>query len=117
MLFSAPAITQARRRQAQPLFDFPARPVAGPAGLAFSLMPGTGPWRFSRRSACRFPPVSWDQAWAHIAVLAKGALDVVREEAHVGLVPLPITADHRALPDPLRLHGLQLEAPSLTKRP
>ena len=31
VLFSAPAITQARRRQAQPLFDFLACPVAGPA--------------------------------------------------------------------------------------
>jgi hypothetical protein len=32
-----------------------------------------------------FPPASWEQAWAHIAVLAKGALDVLREEVHAGL--------------------------------
>ena len=32
VLFSAPAITQARRRQAQPLFDFPIFPVAGSIG-------------------------------------------------------------------------------------
>ena len=31
LLFSAPAITQARRRRAQPLLDVLARPVAGPA--------------------------------------------------------------------------------------
>jgi len=31
LFFSAPAITQARRRRAQPLFDVLARPVAGPA--------------------------------------------------------------------------------------
>ncbi len=32
-----------------------------------------------------FPPTNWSQAWAHIASLAMGALDVVREEAHAGL--------------------------------
>jgi hypothetical protein len=32
-----------------------------------------------------FPPPRWDQAWAHIAALAIGALDAVREEAHAGL--------------------------------
>ena len=32
-----------------------------------------------------FPPPSWDEAWAHIARLAMGALDVLREEVHVGL--------------------------------
>ena len=32
-----------------------------------------------------FPPVSWEEAWEHIAVVAKGALDVLREEVHVGL--------------------------------
>ena len=32
-----------------------------------------------------FPPPSWEQAWAHIATLAAGALDAVREEAHAGL--------------------------------
>jgi hypothetical protein len=31
-----------------------------------------------------FPPVSWDQAWRHIAILAMGALDTVREEVHAG---------------------------------
>jgi hypothetical protein len=34
-----------------------------------------------------FPPPSWDQAWAHIAALAMSALDVLREEVHVGLSP------------------------------
>ncbi len=29
-----------------------------------------------------FPPTSWNQAWAHIATLAIGALDVLREEVH-----------------------------------
>lgn len=29
-----------------------------------------------------FPPASWSQAWAHIATLAMGALDVLREETH-----------------------------------
>jgi hypothetical protein len=32
-----------------------------------------------------FPPVSWEQAWAHVTSMARGALDVVREEVHVGL--------------------------------
>lgn len=32
VLFSAPAITQASRRRAQPLFDFPIAPVAGLIG-------------------------------------------------------------------------------------
>ena len=32
-----------------------------------------------------FPPPSWDQAWAHIATLAAGALDAIREEAHASL--------------------------------
>lgn len=32
-----------------------------------------------------FSPASWAQAWTHIAVLAKGALDVIREEIHTGL--------------------------------
>ena len=32
VLFSAPAITQASRRRAQPLFGFPTGPAAGPAG-------------------------------------------------------------------------------------
>jgi hypothetical protein len=30
-----------------------------------------------------FPPVNWEEAWEHIAVVAKGALDVLREEVHV----------------------------------
>ena len=34
LLFSAPAITQARRRRAQSLFDFLADPVTGLASLA-----------------------------------------------------------------------------------
>jgi hypothetical protein len=29
-----------------------------------------------------FPPTSWNQAWAHIATLAIGALEVLREEVH-----------------------------------
>jgi hypothetical protein len=32
-----------------------------------------------------FPPVSWDRAWAHIAAMAGGALDAIREEVHAGL--------------------------------
>ena len=32
-----------------------------------------------------FPPPSWEQAWSHIATHAAGALDAIREEAHVGL--------------------------------
>lgn len=32
-----------------------------------------------------FPPPSWDYAWMHIAVMARGALDVIREEVHAGL--------------------------------
>jgi hypothetical protein len=32
-----------------------------------------------------FPPADWNQAWEHIAALAKGALDVLREEIHAGL--------------------------------
>ncbi|ODB80079.1 MULTISPECIES: hypothetical protein [Micromonospora] len=32
-----------------------------------------------------FPPVSWQAAWERVAVTAKGALDVLREEIHVGL--------------------------------
>jgi hypothetical protein len=32
VLFSAPAITQARRRQAQPLFAVPSSPAAGSDG-------------------------------------------------------------------------------------
>jgi hypothetical protein len=43
VLFSAPAITQASRRRAQPLLNVLACPVAGPASEALSLMPGTGP--------------------------------------------------------------------------
>ncbi len=35
LLFSAPAITQARRRQAQPLFDVPPSPAAGSGGGSF----------------------------------------------------------------------------------
>ena len=32
-----------------------------------------------------FPPPSWPQAWAHIAVQARGALDAIREEINAGL--------------------------------
>jgi hypothetical protein len=32
-----------------------------------------------------FPPVSWEESWMCIAVAAKGALDALREEVHVGL--------------------------------
>jgi hypothetical protein len=32
-----------------------------------------------------FPPPSWSQAWAHIAAVAMGALNILREESHVGL--------------------------------
>ena len=35
VLFSAPAITQARRRQAQPLLDVPPSPAAGLGGGSF----------------------------------------------------------------------------------
>ena len=31
-----------------------------------------------------FPPASWGQAWLHVASLAMGALDVLREEVHAG---------------------------------
>lgn len=31
-----------------------------------------------------FPPGSWDYAWTHVAVMARGALDVIREEVHAG---------------------------------
>jgi hypothetical protein len=34
-----------------------------------------------------FPPANWNQAWTHIAFLAMGALDVLREEVHVGTRP------------------------------
>jgi hypothetical protein len=32
-----------------------------------------------------FPPITWQAAWEHIAGLAAGALDAVREEIHAGL--------------------------------
>ena len=32
-----------------------------------------------------FPPPSWDHAWIRVAVLAKGALDALREEVQTGL--------------------------------
>jgi hypothetical protein len=34
-----------------------------------------------------FPPASWNQAWARIASLAMGALDVLREEIHASIGP------------------------------
>ena len=39
----------------------------------------------TERHGLAFPPVSWDQAWTHIAAMARGALDVLREEIHAGL--------------------------------
>jgi hypothetical protein len=38
-----------------------------------------------REIGLQFPPVTWDQAWAHVAGMARGALDVLREEVHAGL--------------------------------
>lgn len=32
-----------------------------------------------------FPPPNWPQAWAHIAMHARGALDVIREEINANL--------------------------------
>jgi hypothetical protein len=32
-----------------------------------------------------FPPSSWDHAWTHVAVMARGALDALREEVNAGL--------------------------------
>jgi hypothetical protein len=32
-----------------------------------------------------FPPPNWPQAWAHIAVQARGALDAIREEINANL--------------------------------
>jgi hypothetical protein len=32
-----------------------------------------------------FPPPSWGHAWTHIAVMARGALDALREEVNAGL--------------------------------
>jgi len=36
-----------------------------------------------------YPPHSWEQAWAQVASLAKGAMDVLREEVHEGLHGAP----------------------------
>jgi hypothetical protein len=38
-----------------------------------------------REIGLAFPPYSWDHTWTYIAGLAKGALDVIREEVHAGL--------------------------------
>ena len=38
-----------------------------------------------REIGLAFPPYSWDNTWTYIAGLAKGALDVIREEVHAGL--------------------------------
>lgn len=38
-----------------------------------------------REIGLSFPPTSWEYAWTHIAVMARGALDVIREEVHAGL--------------------------------
>ena len=32
-----------------------------------------------------FPPSNWDHAWTHIAMMAGGALDALREEVNAGL--------------------------------
>jgi hypothetical protein len=32
-----------------------------------------------------FPPLNWERAWIQVAVLARGSLDVLREEVHVGV--------------------------------
>jgi hypothetical protein len=32
-----------------------------------------------------FPPVSWEEAWSHVAVAAKGTVDALSEEVHAGL--------------------------------
>ena len=37
------------------------------------------------RLGLSFPPTSWEQAWSQVAVLARGALDVLREEVHAGI--------------------------------
>ena len=36
-----------------------------------------------------FPPSSWESAWAHIALAARGALDIIREEIRAGLSGAP----------------------------
>lgn len=38
-----------------------------------------------RQIGLSFPPLNWPQAWTQVAVLARGALDVLREEIHAGL--------------------------------
>jgi 8-oxo-dGTP pyrophosphatase MutT (NUDIX family) len=38
-----------------------------------------------REIGLAFPPYSWDNTWTYIAGLAKGAVDVIREEVHAGL--------------------------------
>jgi hypothetical protein len=35
----------------------------------------------------QFPPASWYEAWMHVVLMARGALDVIREEVHAGLLP------------------------------
>jgi hypothetical protein len=32
-----------------------------------------------------FPPLSWERAWIQLALLARGSLDALREEVHVGV--------------------------------
>jgi hypothetical protein len=70
--------------------------AAGRAGGAFATLIGLRRIRVSTQHAdarhravtsfgqigLPFPPASWAQAWAHIASLAMGALDVLREEVH-----------------------------------
>jgi hypothetical protein len=38
-----------------------------------------------REIGLTFPPAEWQEAWTHVVVMARGALDVLREEAHAGL--------------------------------
>lgn len=38
-----------------------------------------------REIGLAFPPSSWAYAWTHIAVMARGALDTVREEVNAGM--------------------------------
>jgi len=37
------------------------------------------------RLGLAFPPVTWEEAWTRVAGLARGSIDVLREEIHVGL--------------------------------
>jgi hypothetical protein len=41
--------------------------------------------RAFREIGLQFPPPRWEQAWAHVVVTARGALDTIREEVHAAL--------------------------------